>query len=84
MQIVQAIVLYRFEVNYMNNKIKQIAELYNLELNQPFEIGFTDEEESFGRYYLSENGLEGDIHRDELDVIFISFLTGKCEVKKVF
>lgn len=53
--------MYGFNDDNMNNKIKQIAESYNLELNQPFEIGFTDEEESFGRYYLSENRLEGDI-----------------------
>ncbi|CAK7030765.1 MAG: hypothetical protein PHAS_02266 [Phascolarctobacterium sp.] len=55
------LVMYGFNDDNMNNKIKQIAESYNLELNQPFEIGFTDEEESFGRYYLSENRLEGDI-----------------------
>lgn len=41
--------MYGFKDGNMNNKIKQIAELYNLELNKPFEIGFTDEEESFGR-----------------------------------
>ncbi|CAK7030738.1 hypothetical protein [Eubacterium sp.] len=66
------------------NRMKDVAKLYGLELNDKFKIHIPRSGITFeGVYWLDETGMCGPEFQEELDAFFMDILIGDYEIEKI-